>query len=51
MIKKLLPYIAGAVIGATVYFTGQVTDFNEALAIAFDQEKAKQYCEQILTKE
>lgn len=46
--KKLVPYIAGAVIAAGAYFTGAVTGVNEAVLIAFDKDAAKNYCEKLI---
>lgn len=47
-LKKLTPYIAGAVIAVASYFTGAVTDVGGALSIALDKEQAKVACGQLL---
>lgn len=47
--KKLVPFIAAAAVAAGSYFAAG-TPVGEALQIAFDADKAKAACVQLLEK-
>lgn len=49
IVTKIIPIIAGIVIAAGSYFAYN-TGLDEAIAIAFDKDKAVAACERLLTE-